>query len=389
MKTPLLLALALLLSLPSPALPRRLSPGSEISLLTCAPGDQLYSLFGHTAIRVQDTREELDIVFNHGTFDFETRGFYLKFARGSLPYQLSCTSFERFMAEYHHYKRSVHEQVLLLDSLQKQRLWETLAENYRPENRAYLYNFLYDNCTTRARDILAASLDGKITWQAPARPKSFWNQLDEYLAVSPWTRWGIHAILGSPASVVATGWEQMFLPDYLMRGVEHARVNGQPLGLPARVLYEAPDTRARTPWYLSPFFVFAVSISCLILVLQRFRSRKLLGSVAFPFFIVTGLLGCLLVFLGYFTLHPTTAPNANLLWANPLNLIAAFFLVKKSLPVGLRLYLRVYLLLLLVALVSWAFLTPAVLFSSMIIIAWMSYLTYRLARPGHPGGFSG
>jgi hypothetical protein len=378
---------ALLLLLPGGRLagaPLVLSGEAEISLLTCAPGDEAYSLFGHTAIRVRDPRGQVDVVFNYGTFDFETRGFYLKFARGLLPYQLTCSPFSRFMAEYYHDRRSVREQVLRLDSLQVQGLWELLAENYQPQNRTYLYNFLYDNCTTRARDILVASLNGEVAWEAPAQDKSFWNLLDECLEISPWTQWGIHAILGSPATATASGWEQMFLPDYLLRGLEFARHDGRPLALPARFLYETPDARPLTPWYLSPLFVFAAGASCLVLLLERRKSRGVLGGVALPFFVVTGVIGCLLVFLGYFTLHPTTAPNANLLWANPLNLIVAPFLLKRRLSAIARGYLRVYRALLLAGLLSWTFFTPAVLYSSMIIMLWMSYLSYRLQQITRP-----
>jgi hypothetical protein len=169
-----------------------------------------------------------------------------------------------------------------------------------------------------------------------------------------------------------------------MRGLEFAYHDGRPLARAVQPLYHAPDTRAVTPWYLSPLFLFAACTAGLILLLQRFKSRELLRRVAIPFFVATGLIGCLLVFLGYFTLHPTTAPNANLLWANPLNLITCLFLAGKRLPSIVRAYLRVYLALLVAALLLWSFFTPAVLYTSMIIILWMSYLTYRLQQTARP-----
>ncbi|MDR0766271.1 MAG: DUF4105 domain-containing protein [Odoribacteraceae bacterium] len=381
MRTRVLLPVLLLLTSVAVASPGLLSREARVSLLTCAPGDQLYSLFGHTAIRVSDPPAGLDVVFNYGTFDFDTPGFYFKFASGTLLYQLSRVSFPRFMAEYYYYNRDVREQVLRLDSLQRQALWERLEENYRPEARAYLYNFLYDNCTTRARDVIAGAAGGEVTWAPPARDKSFWNLLDEYLEVSPWIQWGIHAILGSPGTAIATGWEEMFLPDYLMHGVAAAHVDGQLLASPARVLHEGGEgRRARLPWYFSPFFVFAACATGLVLLLQRYRGKGMLLGVAIPFFVATGMLGCLLVFLGYFTAHPTTAPNANLLWANPVNLLVACFIARRRLPPVVRGYLRGYLVLLVVALVAWTFLTPAVLLSSLVIIAWMGYLTCRLVR---------
>ncbi len=144
-----------------------LSPEAEISLLTCSPGNELYSLFGHTAIRVKDPAARFDRVFNYGTFDFDTPYFYLKYARGLLPYQLSHTDYRYFLHAYREEGRSVYEQRLRLDSLQKQRLLDILTENYRPENRSYLYNFLFDNCTTRSRDVILQSLADTVDWHAP------------------------------------------------------------------------------------------------------------------------------------------------------------------------------------------------------------------------------
>ena len=194
----------------------KLSKDATISILTCSPGNELYSLFGHTGIRVVDKANNMDIVFNYGTFDFATQGFYFKFARGLLPYQLSCSEFRRFLSSYIYDGRSVYSQTLNLDSIQKQYLMDLLVENYEPANREYLYNFLYDNCSTRVRDIIEKSTGNQITWIAQPSTKSFWNLLDEYLGRSPWIQWGIHTILGSPATSTATIREQMFLPDYLM-----------------------------------------------------------------------------------------------------------------------------------------------------------------------------
>lgn len=242
----------------------KLSKDATISILTCSPGNELYSLFGHTGIRVVDKANNMDIVFNYGTFDFATQGFYFKFARGLLPYQLSCSEFRRFLSSYIYDERSVYSQTLNLDSIQKQYLMDLLVENYEPANREYLYNFLYDNCSTRVRDIIEKSTDNQITWIAQPSTKSFWNLLDEYLGRSPWIQWGIHTILGSPATSTATIREQMFLPDYLMYRLDSAAYNGTPLVQPIETIYEAPEQDLSTPWYFSPFFVFAICTLALI-----------------------------------------------------------------------------------------------------------------------------
>lgn len=354
-----------------------LSKEAEISVLTCSPGTQLYSLFGHTAIRVSDPSQRFDYVFNFGTFDFETSGFYLKYAQGLLPYQLAVSSYPAFLSGYQKENRTVYSQTLKLDSLEKQTLFDLLLENYRPENRSYLYNFLFDNCTTRSRDIVQKSLPSHISWQLSNTDKSFWNLLDEYLRVSPWVKWGIHTILGQPGTRKATTFEYMFLPDYLMYGLDSATYNGKPLAEKAEILYQAPSRPIQNPWYFTPWFVFGLGILLLILLLQKRKSTILLNAVTFLFFLFTGIVGALIVFLGFFTEHPITAPNWNILWANPLNLIAVWFVFFKQLPGVIKGYLNLYLILLAIAIPVWFLAQPAVPLASLSFIILMIYLCFR------------
>ena len=371
----LLLALAVLRA---PAV--TLSKEATVSILTCSAGEEMYSLFGHTGIRVTDPARGLDVVFNYGTFDFDTPGFYLKFARGLLPYQLTYTTFARFKAAYEWEGRGVWEQRLLLDSAGRQRMMDLLEVNCRPENRSYLYNFLYDNCSTRVRDIIERSVGGKVEWRVAERERSFWELLDECMAPAPWIRWGIHTILGSPANADATVREEMFLPAYLMAGLDSAYCDGRRLAAPATVVVPEAARVEAPAWYARPGAVFLAVAAALFCLLWRFRRGRTLRAVAFPFFLATGGIGCLLVFLGGFTAHPTTAPNFNLVWANPLNLGVAAALFRRLLPRAARVYLAVYLWVLAAGAVCWWALTPAVLYSSLVVMAWMAYLAVRLRR---------
>lgn len=354
-----------------------LSKEAKISVLTCSPGAELYSLFGHTAIRVSDPNQHFDFVFNFGTFDFDTPGFYLKYAQGLLPYQLAVSSYPAFLSAYRRENRTVYSQTLNLDSLEKQTLFDLLLENYQPENRSYLYNFLYDNCTTRSRDIVQKSLPNPISWQLANTDKNFWNLLDEYLSVSPWVKWGIHTILGQPGTQKATTFEYMFLPDYLMYGLDSSTYNGKPLAEKTEILYRATPLPIHTPWYFSPWFIFGLGVVLLILLLQKQKSTTLLNSVTFLFFLFTGIVGALIVFLGFFTEHPITAPNWNILWANPLNLIAAGFVFYRRLPRIIQGYLTLYLLLLAIAIPVWFLAQPAVPLASLPFIFIMIYLCFR------------
>ena len=368
----------IILALALPGKATTLSDKAEISVLTCSPGKELYSLFGHTAIRVHDPEQDLDVVFNYGTFDFDTPHFYLKFAQGLLPYQLSTSHFQSFMYSYMMEERSVYSQRLQLDSLQRQKLFDLLLENYKPENRSYLYNFLYDNCTTRVRDILVDCSSAAIDWNTPDLDKNFWNLLDEYLGASPWVHWGIHTILGQRGNRTATPFQYMFLPDYLMYGLNTATVQGEHLAEKAALLYEAPDRETETPWYFSPLFVFGAGVVLLIVLMWKTQSMGLLNGIAFAAFLFSGIVGCLLVFLGGFTEHPITAPNWNILWANPLNLFVMPFLLRRQLPRFAAIYLRVYMLILFVALPVWVICQPAVPMPSVFLILLLLYLCLRL-----------
>lgn len=374
MKKWFILLLIAICSLPGQAF--RLSDEAEISILTCSPGTELYSLFGHTAIRVRDPRQNYDQVFNYGTFDFQTPHFYMKFARGLLPYQLSQTPFRNFIYVYYMDQRSVYAQTLKLDAEQKQKLFDLLLDNYREENRYYLYNFLFDNCSTRSRDILLKSLPDTVVWNMPDTGKSFWNLLDEYLQTSPWVQWGIHTILGQRGNREATPFQYMFLPDYLMFGLETATHKNELIAGKAKTLYLAPDTENNYPWYRTPLFVFTFCSLLLIILLYKHKQGILLNVLTFSIFLFTGILGLLIVFLGGFTAHPITAPNWNILWANPLNLMVLPFLFKKTIRHTVFIYLNGYLILLAVAIPVWIFTQPAVPLPSLPLLILTAYLCW-------------
>lgn len=353
---------------------------TRISILTCAPGNELYSLFGHTAIRLESPENGLDIVFNYGTFDFRTEHFYLKYAQGLLPYQLSVTSYESFIDSYIADNRSVRSQTLQLDDRQKQRFIDLLTDNYKPQNRTYLYNFLYDNCSTRVRDIIEESSGKEIRWHIPDECKSFWNLLDEYLVRMPWVKWGIHTILGQPGNRTATPYQYMFLPDYLLKGLESATLNGSLLTAPVQTLFEEEEVPRTNPWYGSPLFIFSLVSAVVIYLLHRFRSPRFLTSIAFPLFLISGTVGCLLIFLGGFTQHPMTAPNFNLIWANPVNLLILPWLLRSQFPRGVKKYLTLYVWILALGLPLWFFLQPAVPYASLPLLVLMIYLSLRLRQ---------
>ena len=185
MKRVLTIIVLMISFLPLRAEKIELSPKAEISVLTCSPGPDLYSSFGHTAIRIQDSINNrwVDVVYNYGTFQF-TDDFYFKFAKGQLDYRLSRSSFGDFQYEYLMTGRGIWEQKLLITPAEKQRLFDLLEENYLPENREYRYDFFYDNCSTRVRDIIKKALENKVNFTYVYAEKSSYREaIQHYLNI--------------------------------------------------------------------------------------------------------------------------------------------------------------------------------------------------------------
>ena len=203
------------------------SDSTRVSLLTCSPGNALYSTFGHSAVRVYDPLSGMDAVFNWGIFDFDTPNFYWKFMRGKLLYRMGGQRFIDFYAEYQYLQRSVVETPVLLPLDAKRKLLRTIETNYLPENQKYKYDFFFDNCATRIRDVVERALP--ITYADTNRTiKPLRRLLDEYLVEMPWSDFGIDLILGLPADQMGTFRYEMFLPDYLGKNLKHARYQGNP-----------------------------------------------------------------------------------------------------------------------------------------------------------------
>ncbi|MCC9165413.1 Lnb N-terminal periplasmic domain-containing protein [Pontibacter harenae] len=326
----------------------RISPDAKISLITCSSGDDLYAVFGHSAVRVNDPALGLDIIFNYGTFDFNEPNFYLKFARGKLNYKLSAAYFRDFVYNYSMENRSVYEQELNLTPEQKQQYWLFLTNNYLPANRFYLYDFFFDNCATRIRDGLEATFPGQIEFNIAHFDKdyTFRNLIDLYLPPQPWGDFGIDLALGAKIDQEATPYEYMFLPNYLSKGFANATImrdgRAVPLaGEPQPVFLQTPPQEEGfslfTPTIL--FWVFFVAV--LIVTILDFKNRRRTRTLDTVLFFVAGLLGIVFLLLWFATDHQATANNFNLLWGIPTHVVVAFFLGKKLLPNWIRLYMTI------------------------------------------------
>ncbi len=307
---------------------------TRISLLTCAPTDELYATFGHTAIRIVDSINHTDYVFNYGTFNFDDPDFYTKFMRGKMDYYLSVEQYNQFLIQYQEDKRSIYEQELNINCNQKQKIVEALLLNMQPNNKYYKYDFLFDNCTTRVRDIIldnviSASIKNPLT----AKGTTYRNMLHEYLdkGGKPWSKLGIDILLGSIIDKKVNIKQSMFLPDYLMKGIDSA-VDKNDLHLAKDnhiLLKETPEDNSSNNHL--PLIIFSF-IAAIIIILSFVNTgwARVATKVADSFLLYsTGLFGILLLIMWFYTDHIVCSNNYNLFWALPTNIFAAVLVWKK------------------------------------------------------------
>lgn len=297
-----------------------LSDSVQLSLLTIAPTNEVYNEFGHTALRIYDPINQVDLCYNYGVYDFEAPNFIMKFVQGRLPYMMSVVKTENEFRPYERLQRGVIEQVFNLNPDEIRAVAAFLRENYRPENRYYMYDFIYDNCATRIRDLLEEVLDTRFGAKDPRFQSSltFRELLDESITNRPWLRFGFDFILGSPVDFRAGFREEMFLPDYLANNLSQVQYRGQDLLNPPKIVVE----HGIVPLVPSPITPFRCFLAILILALMITFSKKAKAKRVFDISLYSFLTFCglFLVFMRYGTDHFVTWNNWNLLWANPLYL---------------------------------------------------------------------
>ena len=306
---------------------QQLSPDAKVSILTCNPGKDVYSMYGHTAIRVRDSILGLDAVFNYGVFSFETPDFIYRFAKGQTDYLMVSEKFRSFLPEYIEEKRSVYEQELNLSPEGKSSLFRALLENARPENRVYRYNFFVDNCATRVRDMIERNAGAQITFTDNHPTESFRDLIKKFHHSLRWIDLGIDLLVGKKADQPVSAYGQMFLPEYLEDQFSKAQItfNGktQALVLRTHSLTEFPNSKLDSdmPW---PAIVFGVLFLIVAIIsIFGFLRKKKTDWLDYWLFSLSGFAGLI---IGWFTLyseHPAMSPNYNLLWAFPPNLLFA------------------------------------------------------------------
>lgn len=333
-----------------------LSDSSRITLLTCSPGEELYSAFGHNGIRVTDFKNEFDVVFNYGTFDFNQPGFYTNFLKGKMRYMISTDRYEDFFSQYNYEKRSVTEQELDLNADDKIKIFTFLYNNALPENREYYYDFFWDNCATRIRDVFEKIIGQRIQYHTELhgfeKNKTMHDMLRVYVGNRPWVDYGFDLILGMPCEVEATPRNQTFLPDYLAKYFDCATVDGKPLVTIKTTLLSFPPPKVDVPFkpiHLSLLLVFIGTVLWFIEINRKTHYY----SFDFLLFFSVGLLGTLFLSLWLFSSHYSVPENLNLFWLIPSHLIFSFLLLFRKRVYWLKYYFGATALIMVLLLVIW------------------------------------
>lgn len=307
----------------------------EVSLLTCSPHEEIYSLYGHSALRWNDKRTNVDLAFNWGIFSFKKPYFALRFVFGLTDYELGVIPYPLFKEEYKEYGSSVTEQVLNLTPEEKQTVYEALSQNLLPENRTYRYNFFYDNCSTRPRDVIEKSIRGKIEYvPREGFTPSYREMIHTCVRHHPWAAFGNDILLGIKADMETELREQEFLPENLMYDFDHAKIysDGQvrPLVKERKMAVEPGLQVIEQDFPLTPtecaYILLGISILILLREWKRKKTYKHWDALLMLF---QGLAGCVL-FMMLFSQHPTTNINLQILLLNPLPLFFIPSILRRS-----------------------------------------------------------
>lgn len=312
----------------------QLTPDSiRISLLTCSPGDDIYTLFGHTGLRVSIPETQIDEVYHYGIFDFSSDHFVWRFALGQANYKLGKVPYDYFLYEYTYYGRAVWEQELRLSSEEKYKLLHALEDNYKPQNRVYRYNVLFDNCATKPLEKIEESTNREILLKSLSKDTpSFRDLIHLYTKNHPWSQFGIDLCLGSGADKPTTIKQRAFLPIELMKILEKTKIGSNPLTKPVKtILDEDKNSMTSSSLFIpSPLTVFTTLFILLFLIsIWEYKRGKSFLCINTVLFTIYGIAGCILTFLALFSHHPTVSPNYLLFLFHPLHLIFALILAFK------------------------------------------------------------
>lgn len=302
----------------------------QISLLTCSPGKEVWAQYGHTAIRYYDKESGEDLAINYGIFSLDQTYFIPRFVLGMTDYRMGVQPMDMFLDQYSYEGRGVVEQVLNLSAEDKEVIYKALQENMKPENVVYRYNYFFDNCTTRARDMLVNHLHGKVVYPPAEEDATFRSMIHKWNNKYEWSQFGEDLLLGVNADRKTTKSEQQFLPENLRSDFDKARYNGKPLVKETNVLLDAETEVAEPVFPLSPLSIALIfAVISLVMMLFSYRRQQVYWAWDLALMLTSGLMG-IIFFVMIFSQHPCVSLNFILLFFNPLPLFFLYSTIKKK-----------------------------------------------------------
>ena len=302
----------------------------QISLLTCSPGKEVWAQYGHTAIRYYDKESGEDLAINYGIFSLDQTYFIPRFVLGMTDYRMGVQPMDMFLAQYSYEGRGVVEQVLNLSAEDKEVIYKALQENMKPENVVYRYNYFFDNCTTRARDMLVNHLHGKVVYPPAEEDATFRSMIHKWNNKYEWTQFGEDLLLGVNADRKTTKSEQQFLPENLRSDFDKARYNGKPLVKETNILLDAETEVVEPVFPLSPLSIALIfAVISLVMMLFSYRRQQVYWAWDLALMLTSGLMG-IIFFVMIFSQHPCVSLNFILLFFNPLPLFFLYSTIKKK-----------------------------------------------------------
>lgn len=302
----------------------------QISLLTCSPGKEVWAQYGHTAIRYYDKESGEDLAINYGIFSLDQTYFIPRFVLGMTDYRMGVQPMDMFLAQYSYEGRGVVEQVLNLSAEDKEVIYKALQENMKPENVVYRYNYFFDNCTTRARDMLVNHLHGKVVYPPAEEDATFRSMIHKWNNKYEWSQFGEDLLLGVNADRKTTKSEQQFLPENLRSDFDKARYNGKPLVKKTNILLDAETEVAEPVFPLSPLSIALIfAVISLVMMLFSYRRQQVYWAWDLALMLTSGLMG-IIFFVMIFSQHPCVSLNFILLFFNPLPLFFLYSTIKKK-----------------------------------------------------------
>lgn len=294
-----------------------LSKDAKISVLTCGLGNETYSYFGHTAIRVSDPANNLDVVYNYGAFDFRTPNFVAKFTKGDLQYFVITHSFSEFMEEYNIEKRSVFEQELLISQDLQQKLFDKLNATLLSEDRYYTYKFIDKNCTSMVVDIINNTLNENVIVKKGDTDITYRSILYPYFDGHFYEKLGTSIIFGTKVDQLGT---RIFLPFELKNSLEKVSFQNKPLAAKSKTLLFF-EKETPTSWW-NNIYSYLIILAFVVLAHNKIVDKTYL--------LVLSLMGIFFVCVGFYSFHLELSMNYNVLLFSPLLLILIFLSIAKN-----------------------------------------------------------